>query len=185
MVMQAMESGCNTYEASLSCQAFITCYKVVGMLGTPAIHHSGARYHVHARSLQLCPTLCNPMDCSPGGSSVPGISQAKILEWVAMPSSRGYFQPGIKPASPVAPDFRRGGAGGSLLSHQGDPGARLVYLSYWKEVNVILASCACYNILRKSVLTADWKERKRMLLMLLQMNIFKHSFKFYRLHAIG
>ena len=33
-----------------------------------------------------CPTLCNPMDCSPPGSSVHGISQARVLEWVAMPS---------------------------------------------------------------------------------------------------
>ena len=39
---------------------------------------------------QLCPTLCNPMDCSPPGFSVHGILQARILEWVAMPSSRGY-----------------------------------------------------------------------------------------------
>ena len=35
------------------------------------------------------PTLCNPMDCSPPGSSVHGIPQARILEWAAMPSSRG------------------------------------------------------------------------------------------------
>ena len=33
---------------------------------------------------QLCPTLCNPMDCSPPGSSVHGIFQARILEWVAI-----------------------------------------------------------------------------------------------------
>ena len=85
MVMQAMESGCNTYEASLSCQAFVYCYTVLGRLGTPATHHSGARYRVHAKSLQLCPTLCNPMDCSPGGSSVPGISQAKILNGLPCP----------------------------------------------------------------------------------------------------
>ena len=38
---------------------------------------------------QSCPTLCNPMNCSPPGSSVHGILQARILEWVAMPSSRG------------------------------------------------------------------------------------------------
>ena len=38
---------------------------------------------------QSCPTLCNPMDCSPLCSSVHGILQAKIREWVAMPSSRG------------------------------------------------------------------------------------------------
>ena len=42
---------------------------------------------------QLCPTLCDPMDCSPPGSSVHGILQSRILEWVAMPSSRGSSQP--------------------------------------------------------------------------------------------
>ena len=41
----------------------------------------------HARLLQSCLTLCDPMDCSPSGSSVHGILQARILEWVAMPSS--------------------------------------------------------------------------------------------------
>ena len=42
---------------------------------------------------QLCPTLCNPMDCSLPGSSVCGISQARILEQVAIPFSRGSSQP--------------------------------------------------------------------------------------------
>ena len=46
-----------------------------------------------AKSLQLCLTLCKPTDCSPPGSSVEGILQARILEWVAMPSSRGSSQP--------------------------------------------------------------------------------------------
>ena len=46
-----------------------------------------------AKSLQLCLTLCNPMDCSPPGSSVHGILQARIREWVAMPCSRGSSQP--------------------------------------------------------------------------------------------
>ena len=36
---------------------------------------------------QLCPTFCNPMDCSPPSSSVHGILQARILDWVAMPFS--------------------------------------------------------------------------------------------------
>ena len=41
--------------------------------------------------IQSCPTLCNPMDCSPPGFSVHGILQARILEWVAMStSSRGF-----------------------------------------------------------------------------------------------
>ena len=44
---------------------------------------------MHAQSYL---TLCNPMDCSPPGSSVHGILQARLLEWVAMPSSRGSSQ---------------------------------------------------------------------------------------------
>ena len=43
--------------------------------------------------LQSCLTLCNPMDCSLPASSVHGILQARILEWVAMPSSRGSSWP--------------------------------------------------------------------------------------------
>ena len=41
---------------------------------------------------QLCPTLCDPKDCSPPSFSVHGILQARTLEWVAMPSSRGSSQ---------------------------------------------------------------------------------------------
>ena len=42
---------------------------------------------------QLCPTLCDPMDCNPPGSSVHEIFQARILEWVAISFSRGSSQP--------------------------------------------------------------------------------------------
>ena len=44
-------------------------------------------------SLQSCPTLFDSLDCSPPGSSVHGISQARMLKWVAMPPSRGSSQP--------------------------------------------------------------------------------------------
>ena len=43
--------------------------------------------------VQLCPILCDPLDCSPPGSSVHGISQARILEWVSISSSRGSSWP--------------------------------------------------------------------------------------------
>ena len=43
-----------------------------------------------AKSLQLCPTLCDPIDGSPPGSSVPGILQARILEWVAISFSNAW-----------------------------------------------------------------------------------------------
>ena len=42
---------------------------------------------------QLCPSLCDPMDSNPPGSSVHGILQARTLEWVAIPFSRGSFCP--------------------------------------------------------------------------------------------
>ena len=48
--------------------------------------------HVRAKSLQSC-QLCDAMDCSPPHFSVHGILQARILEWVAMPSSRGSSWP--------------------------------------------------------------------------------------------
>ena len=60
---------------------------------------------MHAKLLQSCLTLCDPMDCSPPGSSVLGILQARIPEWVTMPSSS---------RSPVAPALQ---ADSLLLSH--------------------------------------------------------------------
>ena len=44
-----------------------------------------------AKLLQSCPTLCDPVDGSPPGSSVHGILQARLLEWVAIRSCRGSF----------------------------------------------------------------------------------------------
>ena len=48
---------------------------------------------------QLCLTLCDPKDCNPPGSSVYGIFQARILEWVAIPPPGDLPHPGIEPAS--------------------------------------------------------------------------------------
>ena len=51
---------------------------------------------------QSCPTLRDPMDYSPAGSSIHGILQARILEWVAIPSPPGDFpNPETEPASPA------------------------------------------------------------------------------------
>ena len=52
-------------------------------------------------AVKSCLTLCNPMDCSPPGSSVHGIFQARILEWVAIFSSRGSSQPRDQTTSPA------------------------------------------------------------------------------------
>ena len=58
---------------------------------------------VCVKLLQSCPTLCNPMDCSLPGSSVHGILQARMLEWVAKPSSRESSDPGVRPEPLTSP----------------------------------------------------------------------------------
>ena len=62
---------------------------------------------MHAKSLQSCLTLYDRLDSSPPGSSVHGILQARILEWVAMTVSRGSSRPGIESASLMSPAFGR------------------------------------------------------------------------------
>ena len=56
----------------------------------------------------MCLILCNPVDHSPPGSSVHGILQASILEWVTMTSSRGSFLPGIRLMSLTPPALAGG-----------------------------------------------------------------------------
>ena len=58
---------------------------------------------MHAKSLQSCLTLCDPMDCNPLGSSVQEILQARTLEWVAMPPPGDLPSPGIEPTSLTSP----------------------------------------------------------------------------------
>ena len=57
-----------------------------GGKGTTGLPHMGVL------AAQSCPTLCDPMDCSPPGSSVHGISQTRILEWSAISFFRGAAQ---------------------------------------------------------------------------------------------
>ena len=64
---------------------------------------------------QSCPTLLDPVDCSPPGSSVHGVLQARILEWVAISFSRGSFRPrDLTRVSHTAGRL-------NCLSHQGEP----------------------------------------------------------------
>ena len=75
-------------------------------------HFPPSTLHYESES-QSCLTLCHPMDFNPPGSIVHGIFQARILEWVAIPFSRGSSQPRDRPQVPFT--------AGSLysLSHQG------------------------------------------------------------------
>ena len=55
-----------------------------GLPDSSNLPHKGVFSQPAAKSLQSCPTLCNPIDGSPLGFPVPGILQARILEWVAI-----------------------------------------------------------------------------------------------------
>ena len=57
--------------------------------------------YMHAQSLQSCPTLCDPLDCSLPGFSVHGILQAGILGWAALPFSRVSSQPWEQTHAPI------------------------------------------------------------------------------------
>ena len=65
-----------TYILGAGVFVFFGKYAKVGLLD-----HAAA---AAAKSLQSCPTLCNPIDSSPPGSPIPGILQARTLEWVAI-----------------------------------------------------------------------------------------------------
>jgi len=56
----------------------------------PSLHILAAATAAAAKSLQSCPTLCDPIDGSPPGSSIPGILQARTLEWVAISFSNAW-----------------------------------------------------------------------------------------------
>ena len=79
----------------------LTQFSVVGYL---------VKFHCESENVnvlltQSCPVLCDPMDCSLPGSSVHGISQARILEWIAISFSRAPSQPGAhtQVSCPVSP----------------------------------------------------------------------------------
>ena len=63
------------------------------MIKTPRKIRNKGHACKHIKLLESSPSLCDPMDCAPPGSPVHGILQARILEWVVMPSSRGSSQP--------------------------------------------------------------------------------------------
>ena len=101
---------------------------------------------VCAQSLQLCLTVRDPMDCSPPGSSVRGILQARVLEWVAMPSSRGSSPPG----------------GGTRVSYISCTGKWVLYcwtpgkapICLWWSQNCLFIFCIFYQKFHKGRRTA-------------------------------
>ena len=83
-----------------------------------------------AKSLQSCPTLCDPIDCSPPGSPVPGILQATTLEWVAISfSNAGKWKVKVKSLSRV-----RLLASPWTAAHQAPPSMGFSRQEYWSGV---------------------------------------------------
>ena len=71
-------------------------------LGSPILYqYPKTKWTKKVIVTQSCLNLCHPIDCSPPGSSVHGVLQARILEWVAIPFSRDLPDPGIEPRSPA------------------------------------------------------------------------------------
>ena len=78
--------------AAATLRKFINCF--INFLLCVKFEHAIHNHHyaAAAKSLQSCPTLCDPRDGSPPGFPVPGILQASTLEWVAISFSRGSSQ---------------------------------------------------------------------------------------------
>ena len=98
---------------------------------------------VHATLVQSCLTLCNPMDCSPPGSSVHGILQVRILEWVAVPSFRisSQFRDRTRISSVSC-------TGRQVLYHQCHPSIWSPHISVVKKISslpLLIHPMSCYH----------------------------------------
>ena len=100
-----------------------------------------------AKSLQLCPTLCDPIDGSPPGSPVPGILQARTLEWVAISFSNAWkWKVKMKSLSHV-----RLFETPWTAAHQAPPSMGFSRQEYWRGVPSPSPSCFSYVPLKWSL----------------------------------
>ena len=109
--------------------------EIYNILGFVFIHICVGLMCIHtpaaaaAKSLQLCPTLCDPRDGSPPGSPIPGILQARILEWVAISFSNAWKRK-VKVKSLSRVRF----ATPWTVAYQGPPSMGFARKEYWSEV---------------------------------------------------
>ena len=95
-----------------------------------------------AKSLQSCPTLCNPIDGSPPGSPVPGILQARTLEWVAISISNAWkWKVKVKSLSRVRPS-----ATPWTAAHQAPPSMGFSRQEYWSGVPLPSPNYMLWNV---------------------------------------
>ena len=111
----------------ISCMAggFFTCWAI-----REASLDGSAAAAAAAKSLQSCPTLCDPIDGSPSGSPVPGILQARTLEWVAISFSNAWkWKVKVKSLSRVGPS-----ATPWIAANQAPPSMGFSRQEYWSGV---------------------------------------------------
>ena len=118
---------------------------------------------VHAKSLQLCLTLCNYMDCSPPGSSVHAILQARILEWAVIPFSRGASWPRDQTwASHVAAPLRKGWM--DKPNQKGFCGSGMQELQSSQKITPV--ECLNRHLSREGIIKVSWFYRLHLIWMM-------------------
>ena len=133
----------------------------------PAILLLGTYLAAAAKSLQSCPTLCNSIDGSPSGSSVPGILQARTLEWVAISFSNAWkWKVKVKSLSHVWLLATPGTA-----AYQAPPSMGLSRQEYWSGVPLPSPNLPLRNYILLGFVIASKKNIHKNLYRLL-----KHSF---------
>ena len=116
--------------------------------------HSRCSVAAAAKSLQSCPTLCDPIDGSPSGSTVPGILQARTLEWVAISfSSASKWKVKVKSLSCVWPL-----ATPWTVAHQAPPSMGFSRQEYWSGMPLPSPWCNPKIMARKHDL--GWAQSK-------------------------
>ena len=103
---------------------------------------------VNVKVAQMCPTLSDPMDCNPQGSSVHGNLQARILEWWPFPSQGDLPNSGIKPSSPeLQADSLSSDPPGKLSgAHYRNSGIYICIFIYFQILSPYTLNCAISNI---------------------------------------
>ena len=125
----------NYVEGTLSPSAWVWEERLGGLpwllvLQKWRISHLFLQTAAAAKSLQSCPTLCDPRDGSPRGSPVPGIFQARTLEWVAISfSNAGKWKVKVK-----SPSHTRLPVTTRTLAHQAPPSMGFSRQEYWSGV---------------------------------------------------
>lgn len=118
---------------------------------------------------QLCPTLCNPIDCSLPGFSVHGILQIRILKWVDIPFSRAFPDSGIESGSPAL-------QGDSLLS---EPREKPLHLGI--SCHTPVAGQAGVHSCHIATLPVCLSGKLNFLMLLFTKSVFSH---FFSLHPL-